>query len=587
MSALREAYKSGGKDPEEQIAQLVYQALQQDPIVAENRFRGFFTDMGAMLNEFTEGVNNGEQGLDRGSELGNDALGAGGEGTRNEAGARRGAVDAGDEVGQRRDRVAHYGVKEEVTPASLGITNGGTAQRVQVLDESTFEAGSPEAQAAQRARQMGLEPVFVRGTMEVGGKQVRGYIQGSRVILQADGKYSADQILQHEEYHDASRRNPQLNRTVRKALANNFSEQELGDLVSRYITAYDGVYDFSGMTQAEIEALIEEELFADLYAGIDNTGRDTLREDARRGYAQAQQEQGQNAEAQQDATGPPEGRASLSNVGELYLYGNNKTLAPATARERSVFDRSFANQTGNIKPGESKTIFITTADYFYVVEANGYMSGMVMQKIAIDGNEEEILDIRRRIKDARAGWKTINDRGNDETWGDRRRNRWHDASSQNQGATQKNDSMAISEQDSVATGDDPGLFGYPSEDELRKAIENGVMIVDDNGYLLNFGKESPNDSVNIEVDLSQNGVTTNPLQPHLYAEYVARRELADRLADRLEAAEDRSIRSTVQRLRRRRGIDAALEYLAGEVAARRIPSDEATEIYNELTGQEQ
>ena len=131
------------------------------------------------------------------------------------------------------------------------------------------------------------------------------------------------------------------------------------------------------------------------------------------------------------------------------------------------------------------------------------------------------------------------------------------------------------------------MFGYPSEDELRKAIENGVMIVDDNGYLLNFGKESPNDSVNIEVDLSQNGVTTNPLQPHLYAEYVARRELADRLADRLEAAEDRSIRSTVQRLRRRRGIDAALEYLAGEVAARRIPSDEATEIYNELTGQEQ
>ena len=73
----------------------------------------------------------------------------------------------------------------------------------------------------------------------------------------------------------------------------------------------------------------------------------------------------------------------------------------------------------------------------------------------------------------------------------------------------------------------------------------------------------------------------------IYAEYVARRELADRLADRLEAAEDRSIRSTVQRLRRRHGIDAALDYLAGEVAARRIPSDEATEIYNELTGQEQ
>lgn len=260
------------------------------------------------LDVDTEGVlNNGEQSLDRGSEVGNDTLGTGGESLRNEAGAQRGEVDAGDEVGQRRDRVSHYGVKEEVTPASLGITNGSTTQRVQVLDEATFEAGSPEAQAAQRARQMGLDPVFVRSTMEVGGKQVRGYIQGSRVILQADGKYSADQILQHEEYHDASRRNPQLNRTVREALANNLTEQELGDLVGRYITAYDGVYDFSGMTQAEIEALIEEELFADLYAGIDNTGRETLREDARRGYAQAQTEQGQQTEQERDTTGPPEG----------------------------------------------------------------------------------------------------------------------------------------------------------------------------------------------------------------------------------------------------------------------------------------
>ena len=75
--------------------------------------------------------------------------------------------------------------------------------------------------------------------------------------------------------------------------------------MGRYITAYDGVYDFSGMTQAEIEALIEEELFADLYAGIDNTGRDALREDARRGYAQAQTEQGQNTKANENSHPKP------------------------------------------------------------------------------------------------------------------------------------------------------------------------------------------------------------------------------------------------------------------------------------------
>lgn len=146
------------------------------------------------------------------------------------------------------------------------------------------------------------------------------------------GKYSADQILRHEEYHDAARRNPQLNRIVREALANNLSDQELHDLVGRYITAYDGVYDFSGMTQAEIEALIEEELFADLYAGIDNTGRDALREDARRGYAQAQTEQGQNAEAQQDTMGPPEGRASYA--GPKAKTANSTTLQQAEQMEK-------------------------------------------------------------------------------------------------------------------------------------------------------------------------------------------------------------------------------------------------------------
>ena len=119
---------------------------------------------------------------------------------------------------------------------------------------------------------------------------------------------------------------------------------------------------------------------------------------------------------------------------------------------------------------------------------------------------------------------------------------------------------------------------------MRDAVESGAMVMDNDGDLITFGEEN----TVAEPDPSSKSDQPKPrTEPHLYAEYVARRELADRLADRLEAAEDRSIRSTVQRLRRRRGIDAALDCLAGEVAARRIPSDEATEIYNELTGQEQ
>lgn len=276
-------------------------------------------------------IENAEQSFDRGSEDGYADLRPGGEDLNNEGGARVVAVDAGDEGGAAADRVQNYGVKEEVTPAALGVTNGSTEQTVQVLDESTFQEGSQEAQAAQRARQNGLEPVFIKGTMQIGDKRARAYIKGNQVILQADGRIDADQLLDHELYHREVKKNPRLNAMLRQALANNMSEQELGALVSRYITMYDGVYDFSGMTPAQITAICEEELFADLYAGIDNFNLQAQRETARQTVNEVQQS-GINAEARQDTTGPPEGRASYA--GRNARTADSNTLRQAEQMER-------------------------------------------------------------------------------------------------------------------------------------------------------------------------------------------------------------------------------------------------------------
>ena len=283
-----------------------------------------------------EGVfSNGEQGYDRGSENRDAAVGAGGEGIDNEGRARALQMDAGNEGGQRSDRFQDL-VREEVTPAALGVANGSAGQTVQVLDESRFEAGSPEAQAARRARQNGLEPVFIKGTMQVGegenAKQARAYIVGNRVMLQADGNVNADQLLNHELYHQAAQQDPRLNEMIRSALAENMTEEELGALVDRYIQAYDGVYDFSGMTAEQIAAICEEELFADLYAGIDNTGRQELRESAQSAYAEAQTMQPQNTEAERDTRGPPEGRASYA--GPKARTANSTTLQQAEQMER-------------------------------------------------------------------------------------------------------------------------------------------------------------------------------------------------------------------------------------------------------------
>lgn len=46
-------------------------------------------------------------------------------------------------------------------------------------------------------------------------------------------------------------------------------------------------------------------------------------------------------------------------------------LYPETERERGVFNREFANKISGLKPGETRDIMITTADYFYFARAYG------------------------------------------------------------------------------------------------------------------------------------------------------------------------------------------------------------------------
>jgi len=294
-----------------------------------------------------EGVlNNGEQS-NAGEQPGNDAFGTGREGPDYEGRTISVGMDAGDAASQGSDRFQNY-VREEVTPAALGVDNGSTTATVKVLDESRFEEGSIEAQTAQRAREMGLEPVFITGTMQIGeganAKQARAYIKGNRVILQADGPVSVDKLLKHEEYHREARRNKALNGIIRQALANNLSEQELNDLVAQYISAYDGIYDFSKLSQADIEAICEEELFADLYAGIDNTGKTALRDTARGAYADAQTMQQQNAEAEQESTGPPSSEITpFSTEGERYEILKDRKITPANADSKSLEGTAFAD----------------------------------------------------------------------------------------------------------------------------------------------------------------------------------------------------------------------------------------------------
>ena len=74
-------------------------------------------------------------------------------------------------------------------------------------------------------------------------------------------------------------------------------------------------------------------------------------------------------------------------------------LYPTSARERSAFNRSMANKTSHLKNKEIANIMIYTADNAYFISANGYMSGKILHKEKIDGNEDLINTLRKEFQD--------------------------------------------------------------------------------------------------------------------------------------------------------------------------------------------
>ncbi len=74
------------------------------------------------------------------------------------------------------------------------------------------------------------------------------------------------------------------------------------------------------------------------------------------------------------------------------LKNTQNNLKPTTDREWQVFCRSFANQTNGMKNGDKKVVSIFTADSHYLIDADGYMRGIIVSKSSIDDyNETEVF----------------------------------------------------------------------------------------------------------------------------------------------------------------------------------------------------
>lgn len=208
-------------------------------------------------------------------------------GTAEQAGVlEAGTVQQGNNatVDQRRAIVARQNLArhlrlEKTSSQELGLQNGTEAKTIQVMPQEQWD-GEMKKLADRLYNETGKNVVFVLGRIQVRGAggnvgYVRGVFSGDRIILQADNlRVPMEKIADHEAYHakvDFAAK-ADLNREIKKHITSTFSKEQFKKVLDKYIITLRGVYNVADATSPEefahVMKLIEEEIFADAYAGI-------------------------------------------------------------------------------------------------------------------------------------------------------------------------------------------------------------------------------------------------------------------------------------------------------------------------------
>ena len=205
---------------------------------------------------------------------------------------------------------------EKVSSKYLGLENGTETANLQVIPESQWDADLQETARWVRDETY-KEIVFVIGSIEIetGGKtsHVRGVYLADKIIVQTDhASLTPEQIARHEEFHDITRRTPVIMRDLRQKIEDNYSVEELENIIQAYVKHTRELLELpDNPTNEQLHRALlraEEEVYADAYAGINAFGtnasqyQETVQEFAGREKQQRQEQRQQ--EAQQE-TGPP------------------------------------------------------------------------------------------------------------------------------------------------------------------------------------------------------------------------------------------------------------------------------------------
>lgn len=283
----------------------VYTAGAQNAPVGAQRAQneGISTTPAAAIN-IQEGMNNG-QSTYQGRENGSYDLRTGGQAAA-EGGAQalaggRAEIPGGVGADAQADL-------RQVTPAQLGIRNGGT-EAVTVVDARKL--GGDAARAYNLLAANNIEPVAVRGAIQVNNGYTNAYTESGRVFFRVDAvdsrgnAISPEALVRHELFHNYI--SEEVLQASDEVIRESMTAEEYDAMYESYRDAYASIYDFENMSEDEIERLLTEEIAADAYAGLNWFSGDAPVQEAVRAETE-RNAPAQRAEAQQETTGPPENK---------------------------------------------------------------------------------------------------------------------------------------------------------------------------------------------------------------------------------------------------------------------------------------
>ena len=229
----------------------------------------------------------------------------------------------------------------QVTPAQLGIRNGGT-EAVTVVDARKL--GGDAARAYNLLAANNIEPVAVRGAIQVNNGYANAYTESGRVFFRVDAvdsrgnAISPEALVRHELFHNYI--SEEVLQASDEVIRESMTAEEYDAMYESYRDAYASIYDFENMSEDEIERLLTEEIAADAYAGLNWFSGDAPVQEAVRAETE-RNAPAQRAEAQQETTGPP-GRATAAGIGAR--TADSAALRRAEALEKSGTDNETIRQ---------------------------------------------------------------------------------------------------------------------------------------------------------------------------------------------------------------------------------------------------